>query len=58
MRHLFIRLGLGLGIVAVLAFPYDALASCTLQTIVLPDGRMLTCTVCCFPNGSCNTNCH
>ena len=49
---------IGLILSGLLAFPYDAMANCTLQTIVLPDGRMLTCTVCCFPNGSCNTNCH
>ena len=42
----------------LLAFPYDALANCTVQTIQLPSGKILTCTVCCFPTGSCNTVCN
>ncbi len=33
-----------------------ALASCTTQTIFLPDGRTMVCSTCCY-NGNCNTTC-
>ena len=34
-----------------------AFAQCRSETIFLPDGRMMICTVCCFSTGHCTTNC-
>lgn len=33
-----------------------ALANCSTQTIVMPDGRVINCTICCY-NGNCSTTC-
>ena len=35
-----------------------ALASCTTNTITTGDGRMLTCTTCCYGSAGCQTSCY
>ena len=41
---------------AICSLPAPALAACTTQTVMLPDGRMMFCTTCC-QGGICNTTC-
>lgn len=48
------RILFGLCIAVFLSGP--AWASCTNQTIMLPDGRMMFCQTCCYA-GNCNTIC-
>jgi hypothetical protein len=43
--------GIWFSMVATLAY-----ASCTTNTVTMPDGRMMICTTCCY-GGNCNTNC-
>lgn len=40
----------------LLTLAEPALASCTTQTVMLPDGRVMFCTTCCF-SGNCTTTC-
>lgn len=37
-------------------FANFAYASCNTSTIIMPDGRMMICTTCCF-SGNCTTTC-
>jgi hypothetical protein len=37
-------------------FTTAAYAQCRTTTITMPDGRMMTCTTCCY-FGNCNTTC-
>ena len=40
--------------------PGIALANCTTNTVLLPNGKMVICTTCCYGTGqfrTCNTNC-
>jgi hypothetical protein len=39
-----------------LTFATAVYARCSTHTITTADGRMMTCTTCCY-NGNCTTNC-
>lgn len=47
-----------LAALALALWPATAWARCTTQTLILPDNTVVTCTVCCFPGGSCRTSCY
>ena len=38
-------------------FATAAYASCTTQTIIMPNGKMMVCTTCCYGSGNCTTTC-
>jgi hypothetical protein len=40
----------------LLGVPVKAWAACTMETIFLPDGKVMYCQTCCW-NGVCTTNC-
>lgn len=57
--HIFTRTrlfmcALALGIACATAGP--ALASCRTHTYIL-NGKVVTCSTCCYGNGNCTTNC-
>ena len=41
----------------ILGFAGNAAASCQYHTYTYPNGRMVTCTTCCY-GSICNTNCY
>ena len=41
----------------LLTLAEPALASCTNQTVMLPDGRMMFCVTCCYSGSNCTTTC-
>lgn len=46
-----------IAILAGLWLAEPALAACTQNTVMTPDGRMHFCTTCCTPGGHCQTTC-
>jgi hypothetical protein len=47
-----------LALALILSFcPVLVHASCTMHTLVTPDGRMITCQTCCYYGGNCYTTC-
>jgi len=51
MKKLLIAL-----ILLATALPASAL-NCTQQQIILPNGKLVICTTCCYPTGYCYTSC-